>query len=209
MIALAKCIVGMLAAWQLTGAVQGDSGLPPLAPDASLPATLREAHSTCAGPGDSVTLASGTFGPGVVFRVGCPRDPVSSWPRMLAPRYDLGVPITTPVRVYIARDKDGTGAQPVRFPVRLADGSTAFVSTLPISALAERAASADPARAVPWIEALWKPANRDDMCKIKATWRIKSGKAELWRWSEAKICTNDGPQYRIILNHHPPKLVAQ
>jgi hypothetical protein len=173
-----------------------------------LPRPLQAAHADCAASGESVFFSSREFPHAVVFLISCPRERAASWPASLTPRYDPDVPASYPVRVYVARDNSGRDARRIEFPLRDDAGTEVSVTTLPVSAEALREA-ADPGNsAPPWIEALWKPDTRPDICKIMASWRIVGGVAELRRWRVAPFCNKDGPQYETRYNSVMPRLVV-
>jgi hypothetical protein len=126
----------------------------------------------------------------------------------MAPRYDLDIAASFPVGVYIARDAAGTDAQRVAFPLLDDAGAQVKVTTLPVSAEALHQAADPGDSAPPWIEALWKPDTRPDICKIMASWQLADGVAELRRWRVAPFCNKDGPQYETRLNSVMPRLVV-
>jgi hypothetical protein len=173
-----------------------------------LPAALQRVHADCAGSADTIYFSSEEFTNAVVFLVSCPRERAASWPENLAPRYDLDIAASDPVAIYVARDDNGTGVQRIAFPL-LDDGGTYLkVTTLPVSAEALHEAADPDNAAPPWIEALWKPDTRPDICKIMASWRVVDGAAELRRWRVAPFCNKDGPQYETRLNSVMPRLVV-
>jgi hypothetical protein len=173
-----------------------------------LPEALRRVHADCAGAGDNVQFSSEEFTNAVVFLISCPRERASSWPESLTPRYDVDIAAGFPIGVYVASDLEGTGAQRIAFPLLDDTGAQVKVTTLPVSAEALHEA-ADPGNsAPPWIEALWKPDTRPDICKIMASWQITDGIAELRRWRVAPFCNKDGPQYETRFNSVMPRLVV-
>ena len=159
-------------------------------------------------PGDTVYYAAGDFGPLTVFRVSCPRGLARSWPKSLAPLFDVTLAVGFPVAFYVARDREGTGARRLRFPVLLENGKRRLVTTLPIGAEADRDRTAAPGTSPPWIDAQWKPAARPDICKISAVWRIAGRRAELRRWRVAPKCNLGGPVYEIRLDRGVPDLAG-
>jgi hypothetical protein len=173
-----------------------------------LPESLQRVHVDCAASDDIVYFSAEKFAHAIVFLLSCPRERAASWPESLTPRYDLDIAASFPVAVYIARDLDGTGAQRIAFPLIDDTGAQVKVTTLPVSAEALHEA-ADPGNAAPpWIEALWKPDTRPDICKIMGSWRLVDGIAELRRWRVAPFCNKDGPQYETRLNSVMPRLVV-
>jgi hypothetical protein len=173
-----------------------------------LPETLQRVHAGCAGVGDTVYFSSNEFASAVVFLISCPRERATSWPESLTPRYDFDIPASVPVGVYVADDVNGTDARRIAFPLLDDAGMQVKVTTLPVSAEALHEA-ADPGNsAPPWIEALWKPDTRPDICKIMASWRIADGVAELRRWRVAPFCNKNGPQYEARFNSVMPRLVV-
>jgi hypothetical protein len=196
----------MLAACLAAGSIAAAE--PRELPFGDLPESLQRVHADCAGRADTVYFSSAEFANAVVFLLSCPRERAASWPDSLIPRYDLDIAASFPVAVYIARDLDGTGARRIAFPLLDDTGAHVKVTTLPVSAEALHEA-ADPGNsASPWIEALWKPDTRPDICKIMASWRIADGVAELRRWRVAPFCNKNGPQYEIRLNSVMPRLVV-
>lgn len=185
------------------------AGAPRPVPFTQLPEALQRIHVGCATPADTVYFSSEKFGAAILFIVSCPAERAVSWPAALSPRYDLDIAASFPVGVYFARDTDARDAQRIAFPVIDEDGTRAKVTTLPVSAEALHEAAAPRASAPPWIEALWKPNARADVCKIMASWRIVDGEAELRRWRVAPTCTKNGPQYETRFSRKVPRLVVQ
>ena len=175
---------------------------------ADMPQALQRVHAGCASSEDTVFFSSESFGKTVVFLISCPLERAVSWPDPLTPRYDLDVPASFPVGVYVARDAEGRDARRVVFPILADDGSRTKVTTLPVSAEALHDATVSKKTGPPWIEALWKPDQRPQICKIMASWRIVDGEAELRRWRVAPKCNKDGPQYETRFSRKMPRLVV-
>jgi hypothetical protein len=202
MLRLSVMLAACLAACSIVAAAPREIGF------SDLPTKLQQAHAGCAGQDDTVFFSAEKFSDAVVFLISCPRERTASWPESLRPRYDLDVAAGVPVGIYVASDLDGTGAQRIAFPLLDDAGAMVKVTTLPVSAEALHE-SADPDNsAPPWIEALWKPDTRPDICKIMGSWRIADGVAELRRWRVAPFCNKDGPQYETRLNSVMPRLVV-
>ncbi len=173
-----------------------------------LPPPLQRLHAACGAGSDRVYFSSEEFREAVLFLVSCPWKRTSSWPPTLSPRYDVDAPASFPRVVYLARDVSGTDAVPVVFPVIDEDGVTTNVTTLPVSA--EALHEEDRGRGdTPWIEALWKPDARPQVCKIMGSWRIADGKAELRRWRVAPTCDKNGPKYETRFESDMPRLVVR
>lgn len=193
----------------LTGSLIASSALAseprPIAFD-ELPPSLQRLHAACAARTDTVQFSTEAYSSAVLFFVSCPWKRTNSWPADLSPRYDVDAPASFPLVVYLARDTNGTDAVPVRFPVIDEKGATVIVTTLPVSAegLHEEAGPD-----TPWIEALWKPDARRNVCKVMGSWRITDGKAELHRWRVAPTCDKQGPKYETRFESDMPRLVVR
>lgn len=173
-----------------------------------LPAPLQRLHAACAAPGDTIQMSREEYRGAVLFLVSCPWLRTTSWPPTLSPRYDVDVAASFPLVVYLARDANAEDAVPVVFPVIDEDGVTTNVTTLPVSA--EALHEEEPGQAdTPWVETLWKPDARPDICKIMGSWRIADGKAELRRWRVAPTCDKNGPKYETRFESDMPRLVVR
>lgn len=157
-----------------------------------LPKDIRALHS-CASAKDTLEITLDRFAKSVVFLVTCPSTPEDEL-----------------MSVYVARDRKGTGARRVSFPVLGADGKEKSVEVIPSAASAREIRSNGTRNDPPWVTAAWEPKDRPGLCQIVAHWRLTDAQAELWRWSEASECPSDGtPKYVNKVDRKGPELVGQ
>jgi hypothetical protein len=195
-------LIGLILCLVATAA-RADGEEPMTLRAAELPRAIRALHAPCASRSDLVNLSVHRLGKMRFYFVSCPRAAVDTWPETLRPRFDPNILAETPIFVYSVDERWPADVTEVRFPVRIGNRANPFVLSLPPYAAFDHEAKG---RRSPWIVTLWKPDTRSDMCKIRARWKIVGGEAELWRWEEAPTCTNDGPQYRTILDRGSPRL---